>query len=198
MKMAGPDIILFVIGALLFAGAGYGLVATGGNLGGTTSALGVFDVTYTTSESEVGSKTVAGFSGQNVLEFDADKEDIVTMTVAVACTDPAAAVAPFRVVVKVEGPNGLKGEGDGTCGSTIEVPVAVSDVPPATSVQAQTEQEAHENLEAHHNTTAVGKWTVTINGARGSVPPGVPAGNPSGSVTLIAEQWAPKFSPVNA
>ncbi len=196
MRMAGPDIILFVIGALLFAGAGYGLVATGGLDSGATSALGVFNVRFTSATVDLDPQSVPDLGGQREVKFDVTQADVSAVTVTVRCGGTAAAL-PFTITVNVAGPNGLAGQGNGNCanGATIDIPVTTA--PTAAAVQANTEAEAREALPQSANATlAQGSWTITLNGARGGGIPNVAQTNPTGTVGMSLETWQPVFEPV--
>lgn len=198
MRMAGPDLVLFVVGALLFGGASYAIVSDGGI--GATSALGVFQVSFATSTEEVGAEPVASFRSAEA-SFDVAGGPISRVLVTIDCDDVAAgAAAPFALQVEVSGPNGLAAEPtSGTCGTPLEIPVHVADVPADTTVQARTEDEARDALSTEANVTAAqGTWTVKVTGGRsaGPVPLQPPAAEPAGRIVLSVETWAPTFTPV--
>lgn len=194
MKMAGPDIILFVVGFLLFAGAGYGLVATGDGLGGggQTSVLGVFQVSYVPQTVEVGSANVGDLANAETT-FTVDEIDVTKVLVTVTCTGPAASL-PYTISVNVAGPNGLAGQKSGACGTAVEVPV--TSLPADAAVQGRNEDEAHANLGEHPDMEkAKGEWTVTVTGSR-STAIGLPAPGPAGTISMSLEKWEHRFTPV--
>lgn len=194
MRMAGPDLVLFVVGALLFGGASYAIVAEGGV--GSSSALGVFEVSFDTSAEEVGSEDVQSFRSASA-EFDVSADRVSKVVVTVQCADPAGAAAPFTLQVAVEGPNGLGAPPQsGTCGQPLEIPIEVAPVPADTTVQARTEEEARERVQSENSTAAQGTWTVTVTGGRSAPALPVNPGDPGGSIALSVEQWAPTFTPV--
>lgn len=189
MRIAGPDIVLFAVGLLLFGGAGYALVVSGG-LG--NSATGVYDVRHDVSEVEVGNVPVASF--QTVTEtFDVNLTHVASLTIVIQCTDTVPG-GTFQMQVQVEPPaaSGLTVDPvAGACGSAIEVPVEVTPVPADGPLQAGSLEEAQTEASADANATkAQGTWTVTVNGRRGTGPvPGIPAGNPGGSIVMNAQRW---------
>lgn len=196
MRVAGPDIILFLVGLVLFSGATTAILLEDGGLGGQTSALGIFDVTYTTS-TEALAPVAAPDMRAATATFEVKEGNVTTVLVRASCQDPAGAAAPFALQIAVEGPNGLTGEGTGTCaGAEVDIPVSMT--PPDGSVPGTTEAEARDNLATDANATrAVGTWTVTVSGARQGAPPlGIPVGNPSGNIELEVERYAPRLTPV--
>lgn len=196
MRIAGPDIVLFVVGAVLFAGATYAIVATDGS-GGAGSALGVFTVTFAPEIEEVGSEDVASMRAAS-LEFDVNASRVLSVIVLVSCQEAAPVPVPFAIQVDVAGPNGLTGTGSGNCGTDITVIVDVGEsAPERTTVAGSNEAEARANLDAGDASAASGTWTVDISGARAQQSPlPVPVVEPGGSVTLSVETYAPTFSPV--
>lgn len=193
MKLAGPDLILLVVGFLLFAGAGYGLIATGTDVGGNASALGIFRVDYETETVELDPQSVPDLGGTHEVTFEVDAVDVTKVTVTVGCGGPQASV-PYTLVVSVAGPNGLAGENNGGCGTSVEVPVSA--VPASTSVPGDNEDEAHENLGEHPNATlAQGTWTVTISGSYNGASV-LPVPGPSGTVGMTVDRWMHSFTPV--
>lgn len=200
MRMAGPDIVLFVVGLVLFSGATYGLMTQEGGLaaalGGSSSALGVYQVSYTTHAHEVRTENVQNMAGTRDIAFVVKDGNITTATVTVTCSDPAAALpAGFSLAVRVQGPNGLAKEASATCAQGVTIDIPVAGVPSDTVVAGRTDTEARDNLQpAEDADKATGEWTVTVTGARQGQT-GLPAGNPSGSVTLTITQWEPRFTP---
>lgn len=197
MQMAGPDIVLFVVGALLFGGATYAIV-TSDDLGGSTSALGVFQVSYTSSLVELGQETPASLRSATAT-FDVTQANVSALTLTISCTGATAGgPVPFNLQVTVEGPGGITTDGTGTCASGVTIDIPVAAMPPATSVAGTTEAEANDNLALAENATAAqGAWTVTVSGSRqgtGALP--VPVGDPGGTIVLAAEVWTPQFSPI--
>lgn len=195
MQMAGPDIVLFVVGALLFGSASYAIVQDGG-FGTSTSALGVFDVSFPTTTTEVGEETVASFRSTTA-DFDVTQMNVTQAVVTLNCQDTAGAAVPFTLQVQVTGPGGLAADPvSGTCGDSLVVDVPVADAPEPTSVQGSTEDEARENLGEYETAhLAMGTWTVDVSGGRAADPP-VPVGDPGGSIVFEVVQWTPAFAPV--
>lgn len=199
MRMAGPDVVLFVVGALLFGGAGYAIYSEGSGLRGASSALGVFEVTYATAQREVGSEAIEVRDGSVV--FDVTDANVASVVVTIDCSDGAAGNAlAFTLEVTVTGPNGLASEASGTCGTPIEVEVPVAEAPTRNTVAGSTEEEARENLPVSENATAAqGAWTVTLTGDRAAGPgPAlpVPIPDPTATATLKVAVWEPSFAPV--
>ena len=200
MRIAGPDVILFAVGLLLFSGAGFALVQQGGAgvLGQSGSATGVYTVTFPLETVQVGEPaTVASFQGAEAV-FQVNATNVKTVIVEVQCTDPVPG-GTFQLTVNVAGPNGLAGEPTtGACGSALTVEVPVATPPAAATTQGGSVDEARENLaDAENATAAQGEWTVTVTGSRGGTPlPGIPGGTPGGSIVMSVERWEPELSPV--
>lgn len=199
MRMAGPDIVLFVVGAALFGGATYAIVNMGGGLGSAGSALGQFTVQYDAAAVEVGSEPAPSLRSATAT-FDVNESDVVSIVVDVACTGATGDVGPvsFNLAVSVEGPNGLTGQGTGTCGGGASVQIEVAALPGDTSAPGSTEDDARANLAAGPNATrGAGEWTVTVSGNRGTPSPvPLPAGDPGGTITLTANVARPRFTPL--
>lgn len=203
MRMAGPDLVLFVVGALLFGGASYAIVQQGGlaALTESHSPVGQFTVTYDTHLTPVGdAQPVADFRNAEAT-FDVNATNVAKVVVTIACTDAqGAAVAPFTLQITVTGPNITADPVSAPCGADVEVPIDVTPVPTQTTVPGDTESEARENLPADANATkAQGTWTVSVTGGRsagGTLPvPGQIPG-PTGEIALATEQWEPHFAAV--
>lgn len=199
MRMAGPDILLFAVGLLLFSGASYALVQQGG-LG--SSATGVYDVTHPVETIEVGKQAVPNFASATAT-FTVNATTVSKVTIVIACTDTVPG-GTFRLQVQVEPPaaSGLKADPKaGPCGTPIEIPVEIAPVPASGTVQAADIEDARVKGSADGDgAKAVGDWKVTVNGARQAGPlPGVPgaAGNPGGSITLNADTWTTDVKATN-
>lgn len=197
MRMAGPDIVLFVVGALLFGGAALAIASQDGDLGAPGSALGIYNVDYSAKSLEVGTQDVADFRSATAT-FDVNATNVGKVLVTIRCSDTANAVVPFNLQILVEGPNGLGSDDvSGNCAGETVVEIPVSSQPPATTAQGSTPEAAREGLpQLPDGLKAVGAWKVTVSGARGGSPVPVPAGNPGGSVVLSVEQWEPRLTPV--
>lgn len=198
MRMAGPDIVLFVVGLLLFGGAGYAIVTSEGGLAGSGSALSTYAVTWSTSEVEIGSEAVSSFRDTSI-PFTVTEQNVTALVFTISCTDPPGAAVPFQVTATVTGPSGNATEPvDAACGTDIVIDVPVADVPDPTNVRGATEEAARENLALAGNATnAVGEWTLTLTGERGDAPVlPVPVAEPTGIATLAAQTWTPEFAPV--
>lgn len=197
MRMAGPDIVLFVVGAVLFGGATYAIVAMDGDVG-STSAIGVFNVDWAPETVEIGELDVANMRSASET-FEVNQTRILGVVVTVGCNDPAGATPlTFSVQVTVEGPGGITGEGSGACGSDIVVEIPdLGELPEPTNVAGSTSGEARENLGEGDPSPAAGTWTVGVSGARqAGAPVGLPVGDPTGSITFAVEVAAPQFTPV--
>lgn len=203
MRMAGPDLVLFVVGLLLFGGASYGIYLQGGlsALSEQHSALGTFDVAYETSVVAVGSPVAISNMRAGEASFDVEAGNVSKVIVTITCSDSqASALGSFTMEVRVAGPTNVsETTATGACGSDIEIPIDVAPVPAATRVAGDDESDARESLAADANATrAQGEWTVTIAGARSGVPG--PLGGqvppPSGTIALSVEQWEPRFTAV--
>lgn len=196
MGMAGPDIVLFVVGFVLFAGAGYALVAQG-DLGGGGSPTGAYSVLFPLSKVEAGKANVPDF-GTSSVTVPVTLTNVSKVTVTFACNDVVPASGTFTVQVNIEPPNGLEKVTKGaTCSGKMEFDVPVASVPPPTAVAGRDKNAAAATLGSDANATrAAGDWKISVSGARGGTPVGLPAGNPSGTVTLVASQWAPELTPV--
>lgn len=196
MRMAGPDIVLFVVGALLFGGAAFAIANTPGGLSDASSPLGLFQVSWAGQETEVGSEDVASVRSASAT-FTVEATGVASVIVRVACADPAPGPAAFTVQVDVAGPNGLTGQGSGTCGGDIVVPVEVEPAPADTTVRGTTESEARAALPEPANATAAqGEWTVSVSGGRGGGALPVPVGDPSGTISLAVETYVARLTPV--
>ena len=201
MRMAGPDVVLFLVGLLLFSGATAAIVAREGGVDaftGSGSASGIYNVAYATRVIEGEESAVPSWASATV-DFDVNNTQVSRVILVVECADnvPVAA-APYTLTIEVSAPNNLTVEPITVpCGST-EVPIDVTSVPAATSVQGRTEEEAAGNLGQDANATkAVGTWTFTVTGSRGSAPSALPVPAPSnGRLALNVEAWEPSFTPV--
>lgn len=195
--MAGPDIVLFVVGAVLFGGATYAIVNTEGGLTGAGSALGAFNVAWSSQLVEIGSEPL-GTMRSGDATFDVNATDVTSVVVTVECADvTAVSPVPFNVEVALAGPGGLVGDGSGTCGTPIVVEVPTGFALPTENgvVAGGTETEARANLAQAGDRSAAGPWTVTISGSRGQAP-ALPVGDPSGTVTLEVEVAAATLTPI--
>lgn len=207
MRMAGPDILLFVVGAVLLLGASFfiyeqggpsALAGAGGGAGG-----GVFDVTYATSDvSQGAAKQVADYSSAKA-DFTVNQSDVSKLSFTVSCADTVPGGAPagsFSLTITIAAPAGVTAPKPSTvaCGSTkIDIPIA--DVPAKTVARGSDASSAAASIPQDANATrAVGTWSVSVSGSRaGGTPlPGLPAGNPSGSIALSATVWKPTLTPV--
>lgn len=202
MRMAAPDVVLFIVGALLFSGASYAIVQQGGleALRQETSALGVFEVAFQRDQHEVGAAEVDNMLSANP-SFELNNTDVYEVLVTVACSPgQSGQIAQTSLSITVAGPNGLAGEASGACGPEIAIPVNVTAVPADTSVGATTEAEARAAVPVDANSTrAVGTWTVTIAGeqsAGGQVPLPQPVQPPTGAVSITVKAWHPAFTAV--
>src|SRR5688500_8402543 len=104
MGMAGPDIVLFVVGFVLFAGAGYALVAQG-DLGGGSSPTNAYSVLYPLSKVEAGKANVPDF-GSASPTIPVTLGNVTKVTVTLACND-AVPGGTFNLQVNIEPPNGI-------------------------------------------------------------------------------------------
>jgi len=200
MRMAGPDIVLFVIGALLFGGATYAIVSSPSGLGGAGSPLGLFTVTFDEETVELDSQTAPSLRDAT-LEFEVAAANVSSLEFVIACTGTAGDVGPvaFTLAVQVTGPNGLAGEGTGSCGQGVVVPIEVAPMPESTSAQGSDEAEATANVPEQPSARAAqGTWTVEIAGSRSGAPSPLPINpsDPGGTVTLNAIEWTPRLAPV--
>ncbi|HUR69147.1 MAG TPA: hypothetical protein VM370_07855 [Candidatus Thermoplasmatota archaeon] len=195
--MAGPDIVLFVIGALLFGGATYAIVSSPGGLGGAGSAAGFFNVQFQTDTVELDSQSAPSLRSAS-LEFEVTAMNVTALEFAVACTGQTGDVGPvtFSLAVDVQGPNGQTGSAQGSCGQGVTVPIEIAAAPGPATAAGATEADARANLATFENATAAqGTWTVTITGSRGGAPLPLPAGDPGGTVSLTATEWVPTLTP---
>lgn len=201
MRMAGPDIVLFVVGAVLFGGATYAIVSLDGGLG-STSAAGFFDVTFATTDEELANEPVGDLRSAttDVAIDEAAARHLVALVFSVECSDlPAGAAAPFNIQLAVTGPNGQSDEASGACGSAVELSFPIADVPPDTIATGSTEEEARggfeQSVHAGPPSPAIGTWSVTVSGGRGGPTGVIPVGNPSGAIVVTAQEWTPTFTP---
>lgn len=203
MKMAAPDVVLFIVGALLFGGASAAIVTSGGGLDALTgggSPSGAYRVAYHTDAHDSDPVAVPSFTSASG-EFEVNNTDIFRFTLLVDCTDPANNPAvPYRLTITLTPPAGSNLTAEpvtASCAPGIEVPVEVAAVPSETTVQGRTEQEARENIPRDANSTkAQGTWAWSITGARGAIPGALPAPAPGGAVSSRVEGWHPEFTPV--
>ena len=198
MRVAGPDVILFVVGLLLFSGAGYALVVQGGAgvLGQPGSATGVYDVAFPLETVEVDAADVADF-GSAQATFQVNATNVKRVVVLVECSETLPG-GTFNLRAEVTGPNGLAAEpAFGQCNSPFEVEVPVATPPEAGTAQGGTFEQARASVAADANATAAqGEWVVSVTGSRGGTLPGLPAGNPSGRIVMNVERWEPELTPV--
>lgn len=198
MRMNGPDIVLFAVGALLLGGASFAIATMDGGFSGSGSALGVFTVTWDERTVEVGSANVASMRSATET-FDVEATHLAALVVRVECQDAAGALpVAFQLEVTVQGPDGLAGEGSGSCAAGATVEIEVNPAPADTAVRGSTDAEAREALlEGSANATrGAGAWTVTVSGSRGSAPGAIPVGDPAGAIILEARTHEPRLTPV--
>lgn len=198
MRMAGPDIVLFVVGLLLFSGAGYAIITSDEDLSASGSASGVFNVAWTTSEAEIATEGIDSFRDATLL-FTIETLNVSLVTFTIDCQDPAGTAVPFQLTITVTSPNGTSEEpSTAACAPGIVVDFAVADVPPATVARGSTPDAAREDLAGRvTSSAALGEWTLTITGDRSGAPVlPVPVGEPTGSATLSVQTWEPAFTPV--
>lgn len=202
MRMAGPDIVLFVVGALLFAGATFAIVKTegGATLGSGGSASGVYTVTYAEKDLFTQGADILDV-GSGTASIPVTADNVGTVLVTFDCADPASQVSPFTYEVKATGPSGQTASAKSSCGNgkvTLRVPVAPK--PPDTTTSGKSAADAEKNLPPPQNATAAkGTWKITVTGARNTPAPlplgGTPA-QPAGHVELKAVGWTPKLTPL--
>lgn len=199
MRMAGPDIVLFVVGLALFGGASYAIYTLDDDVGGSASALGVFQVTFSPTLQEIESIDVQSLRSVTQ-EFDVNVTHPLNVVVLVECGGGPAQIGgvPFQMQVSVEGPTGQTAEGSGQCGQDILIEIPVGTMPESAAVAGSTEDEARANLAPSEEAADVnGTWTVTIAGSRGQqTPVAVPVVDPPGTITLSVEIAEPQFSGV--
>lgn len=200
MRMAGPDIVLFVVGAVLFGGATYAIVSLDGGLG-NTSAAGFFAVFFSTIDEELTREPVGDLRSAtlDVTVDEAAARHLAALTFTLECADLAAgAAAPFTLQLAVEGPNGQTGDASGACGSAVEVPFEIAEIPVDTVAPGSTEEDARaafeESIHAGEPSTAVGTWRVSVSGGRGGPTGVIPVGNPSGAIVVMAQEWEATFT----
>ena len=203
MRLAGPDVVLFLVGALLFSGATAAIVTREGGvgaLGGGGSALGVYTVTYNTEESAVGEAAAVASFASGEASFVVNSTDVSRVIVVVDCNDPVPGPAAFTLTMEVTPPEGsnITVEPQQVACGDVEVPIDVAEVPSDTAVRGSTPDEARQNLSPDANATkAQGTWTVRVTGSRGAAPTlPVPGSAPSGTLALKVETWEPAFTPV--
>ena len=201
MRMAGPDIVLFVVGALLFGGATFAIVKTegGSTLGSPGAASGAYSVTFTEKELLTKGADVPD-AAAGTADLAVALDNVGTIQVSVSCADPSPApVGQLSIQVAIAGPNGLKGSGSGACGTPVVVKIPIAQKPSDTSASGNTQSDAEKSLAAPENATAAkGSWKVTITGGRGT-PVGLPAGTPAepaAHIELKAFGWTPKLTPL--
>lgn len=204
MRMAAPDIVLFVVGALLFSGASFAIYQQGGDLTEQSSALGLFNVAYEGARTDLETADVASFRSVEQT-FEVNATEVGTVFVVIDCNDQApGGVAAFTLQIEITPPpasNLTPTTNTGNCAPGMEFPIAISEKPANTRADGDSESEARADLEPTPNATkAQGTWTITISGARSSPAGGLPLPQdptaPGGSITLAAEVWEPRFTPV--
>jgi hypothetical protein len=205
MRMAGPDVVLFIVGALLFGGALTAIIVTEGPeaFAGGSSATGAYTVTYSTASAQVAKTAVADFSAAGSVPAAVNGSNIKSVKVSVECTDSqAGAVAPFSLSVTVKGPGNQTAKKDGTCGTPIVLDFAINPVPGDTSASGPTQADAAASLPKGANDTAArGTWTVSFTGGRGSPAGGLPVQPPGtapgGNVVESLETYTPKLTAIS-
>lgn len=201
MRMAGPDIVLFVVGALLFGGALTAIVVTQGPeaFTGTASASGAFTVSYPLAMKELAKKAVSPSNGK--ADFDVNGSNVASIHVKLTCSDSVPGDT-FALTLTITGPQGQKATKSASCGAGVDLPVKVQDPPANTTVAGSTDEAAKANLPANPNATAgVGKWTVAVTGSRnagpaGALPVPIAQADPTAQVSFMVETFAAKLDPV--
>jgi hypothetical protein len=194
MRFAGPDVVLFIVGALLLSGSVYGIYAIGGLEGG--GGAGAYQVEWSESTSET---IVASFNGDDSVPFafDVNATSALLVTVTVDCAHAAALPGQIAagITVTVEGPAG-SGEGSGTCGSPVTVEIPIAEKPAEMVLEGDSQRDAERRALARLGGEAVGEWTgsVTFSTAGGGL--GGTVTPHSGDVNVALTKAVPKASPV--
>lgn len=199
MRFAGPDVVLFIAGALLFSGSVYGLIQLDGHEG---SATGAFKIAWSEATEEV---PVGSFDTEPAFPyaFTVNGTGVGNVLVTVICSQSPAAAGPVTTSVSVDlaGPNGQGGQQSGTCdGQAITIEIPTGNVTEGATVQAGTASEAEAAALADFvGTSAVGAWsgnvTFTQQGNGLPVPQVVTW---SGDVTATLTRFAPRATAISA
>ncbi len=185
MRLAGADVVLFIVGAVLFTGSVYGLAREGAFGGGATSVYGLFNVGYASAEETLDATT---FDTQPTVDvaFEVNGTGVQSVTLRIECAH-ATNIGPASTTISVDvaGPNGLAGSGSGACGGAFDVPVEVFPAPKGGTIEAANEAEARARASARLNANATGDWTATLSfSSQASAIPVTPI-QWSGSVTPV-------------
>ena len=193
--MDAPQLVLLVTGALLVGGGTTGLVLYGGE-----GAATLYAVTFPTTTQDLPLDAPDWSGNGDSFAFRITRANVTSVEVATTCTDanPLGGQVPVAITLTVTGPNGLTGEGSGTCGSSVSVPVATGTVPPETTAQGTSPEDAVRSLPpSFASTNATGDWTVELVAARsgqGGVLPGQ-AGVASGTVSIAVTSYSAVAAP---
>lgn len=202
MRIAGPDVILFVVGLLLFAGASYAIYQEGG-FSAQTSPLGVFTFAHATADERATDIDVDSYQSGSAT-FVLNQTDVSKVTVVVACTPATQAPATYEISVTVTPPPGsnlTEATGSGQCGADIAIEIPVTNVPTNGTVEGTTLEEAQANYRAANATLAQGEWEVAWSGSYATpagppIPNPIPVPPPGGSIGVDVERWTTTFTPV--
>lgn len=199
MRIIVADVVILVVGLLLFASAGTALYVRGDLSTATTSPIGLYNVVVSESTKEIDTQSVSSMQSASP-RFRVGDGNVTVVLVEVTCTDnQVGAASPFTYGVTVTGPQNLRGSsGPGRpCSGIQRIEVPVAAAPSTTSAQGGSPGEAEQSLMSSANRTrAQGDWTVTISGSRSNAGP-LPVPAPQGSVTLSVTQWRAALTPVS-
>lgn len=206
MRMVGPDIVLFVVGALLFSGATYGLVQYSG--GAEDSNLGLYLVTWQQGESTADVGRYAEGQAAQMFMANVTGTNLVKLIFTFQCADPSAAKGanPFRYSVTFgDLPEGLAKPDDVStqaCDSSVEREVVINTTAPAEQqIQSADGETAKADAAKLGNATGSGEYHLTVNGARTQAVPGPiggTAGGASVTVTVRVVSYQSNVAAINA
>ncbi|HWG92152.1 MAG TPA: hypothetical protein VNZ52_14980, partial [Candidatus Thermoplasmatota archaeon] len=178
MRMIGPDFALFIVGALLFAGATYGLVVSENGLGGSggSSNVNTFNVAWKLSEqtSDVGTMTEGAGALDKVSTVNGTGIEKVVFVISCNDPNPARAQVPFVYTVEItQVPEGVTAPAamEGVSCGPHEMVVPVQPRPKDSQVNAGDAATAKTEAAKLTNSTGSGDYGISIVGNNRAGPP---------------------------
>lgn len=203
MRMFGPDLVLFVVGALMLGGATYGLIVTppAGSAGGDSN-LGLYKVSWkeATNESDGGRFTEGGAAIDATTNVTGTNLGKIIFSLDCKDPSPAASAQPFRYSFEVhmvpEGVTKPEAQTGIACGKVTEIEVPIQAKPADTQISSGTLERAKTDAANLGNATGSGDYHFKLSGARGqSIPVGALAGA-NVAITVKVVSYTPDVTAV--
>lgn len=199
MRMAGPDVVLFFAGLLLFSGSAYGLWVTGGLSGGGTSPFNAFTLDWASSEETQSLATFETVPEQAfTLEWNETGATQIVFTISCSLAQPVPGVT-VTMDVELTTPNGTAEPVSGTCGTPLEIPFVFDEAPEnGGTVQAPDADSAQRDAAASLGRAGVGTYSGVVRfTSQNAIPVPVPVQvDYSGEIAAVVTTWSATATPL--